>query len=72
MDPNVNAKVRELAKQLKITEDQALTVAVMKGIESLGASAFAQGTDISFSGSSSGQIMAHEATHMVQQKQGRP
>jgi hypothetical protein len=76
-NPTVNAALDAVAKKMGLSREEALKVVVAKGLESLptGAQAFAQGNDVSFSsgafapGTPAGkQLMAHELTHVIQQK----
>lgn len=71
-DPEVNEAVSKVAKQLGLTEMDALKVIVSAGAEKLakdlGANAFAGGSDLRFQEQQAGKsLIGHELTHTLQQ-----
>lgn len=70
-DPEVNKAVSAIAKQLGMSDLDALKVLVSAGAEKIakdtGAKAFVAGKDIRLSNSSSKSRIGHELTHTLQQ-----
>jgi Domain of unknown function (DUF4157) len=77
-DATVNAALDEVAKKFGITRADALKVVVGQGLQqmtsNLGARAFTQGSDTTFSMAGDGsvrKVQAHELTHVIQQSTAR-
>jgi hypothetical protein len=64
----VNTAVEATAKNLGISEEDALKLLVSKGMESMGARALSGGQSPVFAVPSPQPLIGHELTHVVQQQ----